>query len=76
MAEATLCAKHNRIHLHHAARLPCTGHIQSVGEVSHLYLRNGQKDYHQHRKVDSTDHTHKHKRPEKDVGLLQSRTGQ
>lgn len=75
MAEATLSAKHNRRHLHQAAGLPCIGHIQSVAAVSHLYLRNGQKDYHQHVKVDSTDHTHKHKRPEKDAGVLESRAG-
>lgn len=39
----------------------------TVGEVSHLYLRRGQKNYHQHVKVDSMDDIHEHKRPEKDV---------
>lgn len=41
---------------------------RSVGEeVSNLFLRRRQRDYHHHVTVDSTDHTHKHQRPEKDV---------
>lgn len=71
MAEATLCAKHNARYLHHAARLPRVGHIRSVGRSGRrleICSSEGDRgDYHQHVTVDSTDHTHKHKRPEKDV---------
>lgn len=75
MAEATLCAKHNRRNLHHTARLLCICHIHSVGDVGHLGFRKGQKEYHRHVKVDSKDHSHKHKRPKKDVRVLESRPG-
>lgn len=43
------------------------------GVVSNLYHRKVQRDYHQHVRVDSTDHTHKHKRPEKDVKVHPAR---
>lgn len=64
MAEATLYAKHSMKYLHGIVQLPC---ITTYNEGMLVCCTAGKKDYHQHVKVDSTDHNHKHASPEMDV---------